>query len=67
MHRQERCLCVIRNSSKGRQHYQCSDCGRFFGETEGTPMYRLHTEAAEAAQALLIVKSWMMENSHFQF
>ena len=47
---------VIRNgSSKGRRRYCCRGCGRFFGETEGTPMYRLHTPAAEVAQALLIV------------
>ncbi|GHO64198.1 hypothetical protein KSC_030900 [Ktedonobacter sp. SOSP1-52] len=47
---------VIRNgSSKGRQRYQCRGCGRFFGETEGTPMYGLHTPVAEVAQALLVV------------
>lgn len=47
---------VIHNgSSKGRRRYQCRGCGRFFGETEGTPMYRLHTPVAEVAQALLVV------------
>jgi transposase-like protein len=47
---------VIRNgSSNGRRRYQCRGCGRFFGETEGTPIYRLHTPAAEVAQALLVV------------
>jgi transposase-like protein len=47
---------VIRNgSSKGRRRYQCRGCGRFFGETAGTPMYRLHTPVAEVAQALLVV------------
>ena len=47
---------VIGNgSSKGRRRYQCRGCGRFFGETEGTPMYGLHTPAAEVAKALLIV------------
>ena len=47
---------VVRNgSSKGRRRYSCRGCGRFFGETEGTPMYRLHTPATEVAQALLIV------------
>src|SRR5258708_21289681 len=45
---------VIRNgSSKGRRRYECRGCGRFFGETAGTPMYRLHTPVAEVAQALL--------------
>src|SRR5713226_8372225 len=47
---------VIRNgSSKGRRRYHCRGCGRFFGETAGTPMYRLHTPVAEVAQALLVV------------
>src|SRR5260370_947970 len=47
---------VIRNgSSKGRRRYECRGCGRFFGETAGTPMYRLHTPVAEVAQALLVV------------
>ena len=47
---------VIRNgSSGGRRRYHCRGCDRFFGETAGTPMYRLHTPAAEVAQALLIV------------
>ena len=44
---------VIRNgSSKGRRRYQCRGCGRFFGETEGTPMYGLHTPTAEVAKAV---------------
>jgi transposase-like protein len=47
---------VIRNgSSGGRRRYECRGCGRLFGDTAGTPMYRLHTPAAEVAQALLIV------------
>jgi transposase-like protein len=47
---------VIRNgSSGGRRRYQCRGCGLFFGETIGTPMYRLHTSAAEVARALLVV------------
>lgn len=47
---------VIRNgSSGGRKRYECRGCGRFFGETAGTPMYRLHTPAAEVARALLVV------------
>ena len=31
------------------------DVAAFFGETEGTPMYRLHTDASEVAQALWVV------------
>jgi transposase-like protein len=47
---------VIRNgSSGGRRREECRGCGRFFGDTAGTPMSRLHTEAREVAQALLIV------------
>ena len=47
---------VIRNGShNGRRRYHCRGCGRFFGETEGTPMYGLHTEVSEVAHALLIV------------
>jgi transposase-like protein len=47
---------VIRNgSSGGRRRYQCRGCGLFFGETIGTPMYRLHTNASEVAHALLVV------------
>src|SRR5258708_38764365 len=46
---------VIRNGSSGGRRYHCRGCDRFFGETAGTPMYRLPTPAAEVAQALLIV------------
>jgi transposase-like protein len=47
---------VVRNGShRGRQRYWCRSCKTYFGETEGTPMYRLKTEASEVAQALLIV------------
>src|SRR5437870_9871266 len=47
---------VVRNGShRGRQRYCCRTCKTFFGETEGTPMYGLKTEASEVAQALLIV------------
>src|SRR5438309_11013457 len=47
---------VVRNGShRGRQRYCCRTCKTSFGETQGTPMYGLKTEAAEVAQALLIV------------
>jgi transposase-like protein len=47
---------VIRNGSKGgRKRFHCRGCGRFWGETEGTPMYGLRTPVAEVAQALLLV------------
>jgi transposase-like protein len=47
---------VVRNGShRGRRRYHCRSCKRYFGETQGTPMYALKTPAAEVAQALLIV------------
>src|SRR6266571_5228683 len=47
---------VVRNGShRGRQRYHCRTCKTYFGETQGTPMYGLKTEAWEVAQALLIV------------
>src|SRR5437588_12588927 len=47
---------VVRNGShRGRPRYQCRSCKTYFGETQGTPMYRLKTPAAEVAHALLIV------------
>ena len=47
---------VVRNGShRGRQRYFCHTCKRYFGETQGTPMYGLKTPASEIAQALLVV------------
>ncbi len=47
---------VVKNGiRRGKRRYRCQTCGRSFGETTGTPMYRLQTPVAEVAQALLIV------------
>src|SRR2546421_13028025 len=47
---------VVRNGShRGRPRYCCRTCKRYFGQTQGTPMYGLKTPAAEVAKALLIV------------
>src|SRR5258705_11641577 len=47
---------VVRNGTlSGHQRYRCLACGAWFGETQGTPLYRLRTPVAEIAQALLIV------------
>src|SRR5438128_12539917 len=47
---------VVRNGShRGRPRSQCRSCKTSFGDTHGTPMYRLKTPAAEVAHALLIV------------
>ena len=46
---------VVRNGSiKGRQRYHCRGCGAWFGETQGTPLYRLRTPPEEIARALLV-------------
>lgn len=47
---------VVRNGTlKGRQRYHCKGCGAWFGETNGTPMYRLRTPPEEVGRALLVV------------
>src|SRR5713226_2823919 len=47
---------VVRNGShRVRPRYGCRTCKTYFGDTHGTPMYGLKTEASEVAQALLIV------------
>jgi transposase-like protein len=45
---------VIRNGHKdGRQRWVCRACGRSFGPTFGTPMYRLRARPGEVARTLL--------------
>ena len=47
---------VVRNGShRGKQRYCCRARKTYFGDTQGTPMYGLKTEASEVAHALLIV------------
>lgn len=47
---------VVRNGTlSGHQRYHCRACGAWFGETQGTPLYRLHTPVEEIARALLVV------------
>ena len=47
---------VVRDGHKrGRQRWRCRTCTQTFGETIGTPRYRLHTPAAEVARSLLVV------------
>ena len=46
---------VRKGRSDGRQRWLCRACGRSFGITTGTALYRLKTPAAEVAQALLLV------------
>ena len=48
---------VVRNGHmSGHQRYHCLGCGSWFGETEGTPLYRLRTPPEEIAKALLLVR-----------
>ena len=47
---------VVKNGSKGgRPHWVCQNCGRLFGPTLGTAMYRLRVTPAEVARTLLVV------------
>lgn len=47
---------VVKNGHlNGRQRYHCRSCGRWYGETEGTPRYRLRTDLAQIAVALQVL------------
>ena len=47
---------VVKNGHlNGRQRYHCRQCGAWFGETHGTPLYRLRTDPREIARALNIL------------
>lgn len=47
---------VVKDGHKrGQQRWRCRGCARTFGPTVGTPLYRLHTPAAEVARSLLVV------------
>lgn len=47
---------VTKNGHKDRlQRWRCHLCGRSFGPTHGTPMYRLRTSAVEVARSLRVV------------
>jgi transposase-like protein len=43
------------HTPRGQQRWQCRGGGKTFGPTLGTPLYRLHTPAAEVARSLLVV------------
>src|SRR5919202_6924300 len=46
---------VVRNGSiQGRQRYHCRGCRAWFGETHGTPLYRLRTPPEEIGRTLLV-------------
>jgi transposase-like protein len=50
------CTSVRKNgSTRGKPRWHCPDCGKSFGATHGTPMYRLRTPVHEIVLALLIV------------
>ncbi len=47
---------MVRNGTLGgRQRYHCRGCGAWFGQTHGTPLYRLRTPPGEVGRALLLV------------
>ena len=46
---------VRKGHTRGQQRWRCAGCGRSFGPTTGTAMYRLQTPVAEVARALLVV------------
>jgi transposase-like protein len=41
--------------TRGRQRWRCAGCGRTFGPTTGTAIFRLKTPPGEVARALLVV------------
>jgi transposase-like protein len=42
-------------STRNHRRWKCGDCGKTFGTTLGTPMYRLRTKPDKIARALLVV------------
>jgi transposase-like protein len=47
--------CTRNGSSRGHWRFACRECGRTFGVTVGTPLFRLHTPLSEIVRAILIV------------
>ena len=45
---------VRHGSIQGRRRYHCRGCVAWFGDTHGTPLYRLRTPPEEIARALLV-------------
>lgn len=44
---------VHRNgTNRGQQRWRCGDCGKTFGATLGTPLYRLRTPLGKVVEAL---------------
>ena len=50
-----RCGATHTGSKGGRPRWVCQNCGRSFGPTLGTAMYRLRVTPAEVARTLLVV------------
>src|SRR5215471_2770435 len=46
---------VGKSQENGRPRWRCLACGRSFGQTLGTPLYRLKTDGAEIIRALQVV------------
>jgi transposase-like protein len=41
--------------ANGHQRWRCQACGRTWGDTLGTPLFRLHTPLPEIVRAILVV------------
>jgi transposase-like protein len=46
---------VSKGQDNGRPRWRCLACGRSFGQTLGTPLFRLKTERAEILRAVRVV------------
>lgn len=46
---------VSKGRENGRARWRCRACGRSFGQTLGTPLYRLKTEVPEIIRAVKVV------------
>jgi transposase-like protein len=46
---------VSKGRGNGRPRWRCLACGRSFGETLGTPLYRPKTNVAEVIRAIQVV------------
>jgi transposase-like protein len=46
---------VSKGTEKGRRRWRCVTCGRTFGQTLGTPLYRLKTNVAKILRAIQVV------------
>jgi transposase-like protein len=46
---------VSKGREDGRPRWRCRSCGRSFGQTLGTPLYRLKTDVSDVIRAIQVV------------